>query len=32
VAGTGPTFSAPSLILNGNAVNIAAMRPDHRLR
>ena len=32
MAGTGSTFSAPSVILNGNAVNIAAMGPDHRLK
>lgn len=32
VAGEGSTFSAPSMTVNGNSVNIAAMGPSHRLR
>jgi hypothetical protein len=32
VAGPGTTFSAPSITVNGNSVNIVAVGPDHSLR
>jgi hypothetical protein len=32
VAGVNTTYSAPSMITNGNSVNIAAVGASHRLR